>query len=149
MSISEQTVKKLAGKIAIITGAGAGIGEVSALLFAREGARIVVVDRDEPRANAAVAHILADGGQAIAVSADVTRSDDVHRIIARTLQALGKPNILFNNAGVNQEGRRPLTHIPECCRLDWRFMVRNQRDSDMGAGHTGWRGSQRARLCLG
>jgi NAD(P)-dependent dehydrogenase (short-subunit alcohol dehydrogenase family) len=104
---------KLVGKIAIITGAGAGIGEASAVLFAREGARVVVVDRDEPRAHAVTQHILGDGGQCIAVGADVTRSDDVHRIIAQTLQAFGKPNILFNNAGVNQENRRPLTHIPD------------------------------------
>ena len=110
---SGQSQGKLAGKIAIITGAGAGIGEASALLFAREGARVVVVDRDETRAHAVTQRILGEGGHCIAVGADVTRSDDVHRIIAQTLQAFGKPNVLFNNAGVNQENRRPLTHIPD------------------------------------
>jgi NAD(P)-dependent dehydrogenase (short-subunit alcohol dehydrogenase family) len=104
---------KLAGKIAIITGAGAGIGEASALLFAREGARVVAADCDQAHAEKVVQQILAEGGEAIAVNADVTRPDDVHRIIAQTLQAFGKPNILFNNAGVNQENRRPLTHIPD------------------------------------
>ena len=111
---SGQPSRKLEGKIAIITGAGAGIGEASAMLFAREGARVVVVDRDEARAHAAVrADPRGAVEQAIAVGADVTRPDDVHRIIAQTLQAFGKPNVLFNNAGVNQENRRPLTHIPD------------------------------------
>jgi 3-oxoacyl-[acyl-carrier protein] reductase len=104
---------KLAGKIAIIIGAGAGIGEASALLFAREGAWVVVVDRDEPRAHGVTQRILAEGGRSIAVGADVTRPDEVHRIIVQTLQAFGKPNVLFNNAGVNLENRRPLTHIPD------------------------------------
>src|SRR5579862_446710 len=112
-SYSERSVRKLEGKTAIITGAGAGIGEASALLFAREGASVVVVDRDTRRAQTVTEQILAEGGKAIAVSADVSRAADVHQIIAQTLQAYGKTNILFNNAGVNQENRRPLTHIPD------------------------------------
>jgi NAD(P)-dependent dehydrogenase (short-subunit alcohol dehydrogenase family) len=110
---ARKTVGKLDGKIAIITGAGAGIGEASARLFSREGARVVVVDRDDGRARTVLQQILDEGGKAIAVTADVTRPADVHHIIAQTLQAFGKPNILFNNAGVNQENRRPLIHIPD------------------------------------
>jgi 3alpha(or 20beta)-hydroxysteroid dehydrogenase len=105
--------KKLAGKVAIITGAGAGIGEASAALFASEGAKVVVVDLLEDRAQSAVERITGSGGQAVAVAADVSRPEDVQRILARTLEAFGKPTILFNNAGINQEQRRPLILIPD------------------------------------
>lgn len=107
------SARKLEGKVAIVTGGGAGIGEASSLLFGREGAKVVVVDRNEDGATATVRQLVAEGGQAIAVGADVTRPDDVRRIIARTIEAFGNPHILFNNAGVNLEGRRPLTHIPD------------------------------------
>jgi NAD(P)-dependent dehydrogenase (short-subunit alcohol dehydrogenase family) len=111
--MSRAQTAKLAGKVAIVTGAGAGIGEASAALFASEGAKVVVVDLLEDRANAAVEQITASGGLAVAVAADVSRPDDVQRILARTMAVFGRPTILFNNAGVNQEKRRPLMLIPD------------------------------------
>ncbi len=104
---------KLAGKIAIITGGGAGIGEASALLFAQHGAKVVVVDVLGDRAEATARQIVASGGTAMWVAADVSQADDVRRIVASTLQAFGNPTILFNNAGINHERRRPLTLIPD------------------------------------
>lgn len=104
---------RLAGKVAIITGAAGGMGEASALLFAREGASVAVVDLSLEAATPVVEQITAAGGQAIAVAADVTRSEDVQRIVARTMEALGPPTVLFNNAGIDTEGRRSVIDIPE------------------------------------
>src|SRR5262249_54055452 len=85
----------------------------SSVLFSREGACIAVVDLIEERARAAVGMITRAGGKAIAIAADVSRKDDVERIVAQTLEAFGKPTILFNNAGINLEKRRPLTHVED------------------------------------
>lgn len=105
--------QRLAGKIAIITGGGAGIGAASAILFAHEGAKVVVADRDGERAAAVAAEIGAACGATLAVRADVTRLDDIQAVVARTLEVFGRPSILFNNAGVNVEQRRPLLEIPD------------------------------------
>jgi len=111
--LTETFDKKLCDRVAIVTGAGAGIGEAAALLFSAHGAKIVAVDWLGERADATVKEIHQAGGAAIAVKADVSLQADVRRIVATTLSAFGKPTILFNNAGINQEQRRPLTHIPE------------------------------------
>jgi 3-oxoacyl-[acyl-carrier protein] reductase len=104
---------KLANKIAIITGAAGGMGHAAALLFAREGAAIAVVDLEERASQQTVDEVVAQGGKAIAIGADVTRTADVKRIVERTVAELGLPNVLFNNAGVDTEGKKPLIHISE------------------------------------
>lgn len=104
---------RLAGKIAIITGAAGGMGEASALLFAREGAKIAAVDLDEARVAPLVDAIRAAGGVAIAIGADISKTADVQRIVDRTVAELGLPNILFNNAGVDTEGKRSILDITE------------------------------------
>jgi NAD(P)-dependent dehydrogenase (short-subunit alcohol dehydrogenase family) len=95
---------KLSGKIAIVTGAASGIGRASALLFAREGASVAVIDRDLPGAKATVEEITGAGGKAIAVEADVSKSADVQRMIAVTIERFGRLDILYNNAGVMSPG---------------------------------------------
>ena len=87
---------RLANKIALITGAGAGIGEATAELFISEGAKVVVSDRDLDRAQT-VAHRLGDN--AFAVAADVSKSADVRALIAATAERFGGLDILVNNAG--------------------------------------------------
>jgi len=91
---------RLKDKVALITGAGSGIGRESALLFAREGAAVAVVDVNEESGQAVVDEILRQGGKAIFVKADVSKAADAERMVAETEKAFGKLNVLFNNAGV-------------------------------------------------
>jgi len=91
---------RLKDKVALITGAGSGIGKESALLFAREGAAVAVVDVNEQAGQAVVDEILASGGKAVFIKADVSKAEDAERMVAETEKAFGKLDILFNNAGV-------------------------------------------------
>ena len=91
---------RLSGKRALITGAASGIGRATALLFAREGAAVAVVDVDEMGGQAVVQTILDEGGQAIFVRCDVTRAADCQRAVQETVDRLGGLDILFNNAGI-------------------------------------------------
>lgn len=93
---------RLNGKVAVITGAGSGIGAATAIAMAREGARIVVADINEAAAKAVVEQIEKAGGQALAVRADVTRAADNQLMVERALTAWGKLDIFLANAGVPQ-----------------------------------------------
>ncbi|CAE6426207.1 unnamed protein product [Rhizoctonia solani] len=89
----------LAGEVAIITGAAQGIGRSAALLFAKEGAKVVVSDLDEKKANAVVDEIKKAGGEAIAVAGDVGAEDFPEKIVSATIKAYGQINHIVNNAG--------------------------------------------------
>src|SRR5438270_2325884 len=88
------------GKIALVTGGGSGIGRAAALAFAREGARVAVADFAAAAACDTVAQINAAGGQAITLTGDVTRAEDVCAMIGDTLSAYGRLDCAFNNAGI-------------------------------------------------
>ena len=95
---------RLKDKVALITGAGSGIGRASALKFAREGAKVVAVDIQEEGNAETVASIRAEGGAATAVDANVTDSQAVRRMIGAAVEAYGRLDILFNNAGIAIRG---------------------------------------------
>ena len=90
---------RLKSKVAIITGATSGIGEASARLFAREGAKVVLVGRSEERGKHIEEEIRKAGGEARFVQADVSKEADCKRMIDRTIKQYGRLDILFNNAG--------------------------------------------------
>ena len=91
---------RLADKAALITGAGSGMGRLAAQVFAREGAQIVAVDVAEPALRETAASVEAEGGQILAVPADVSVAADVERAIAEGVRAFGRLNVLYNNAGI-------------------------------------------------
>lgn len=104
---------RLAGKIAIITGAAGGMGRSAALLFASEGAKVAVVDLQQEAAQNTVDAIEAAGGTAIAIGADVSNEADVARIMQRTTAELGLPTVLYNNAGVDLENKFSMLKVDE------------------------------------
>lgn len=88
------------GKVAIVTGASAGIGHATALAFSREGASVVVADIDAERGEKTAAEINGLGGAAIFVRTDVSRADDVAAMVDRAVERFGRLDYAFNNAGV-------------------------------------------------
>ena len=110
---------RLAGKVAIITGAGqtpgetVGNGKAIAVLFARAGASVLCVDRDEARAAATVAEIAAEGGAAKAFAADVSDPEDAAAIAAAAEAAFGPVDILVNNVGIGDAGDGPPHKLTE------------------------------------
>ena len=91
---------KLAEKVAIVTGAGSGMGKAIAILFASEGANVVVSDMNNESAQEVVSEIKASGGVAIAIKSNVALEADVQNLIESTVQAYGWIDILINNAGI-------------------------------------------------
>lgn len=91
---------KLESKVAIITGAGSGIGQATAILFAQEGARVVVADYAPEGGRATVEEITRNGGEAMFVETDVSKAADVERMVQAAIDAYGRIDVLFNNAAV-------------------------------------------------
>lgn len=108
------TEGRLAGKVAIVTGAGAGIGRATAELFAREGASVAVVDLNLQTAQETADAIIAEGGKAIAIQTDVANEEAVAAMFAKTVETFGKLNVLFNNAGIVKQGK-----VNESNMADW------------------------------
>ncbi|MFZ5653501.1 MAG: SDR family oxidoreductase [Pseudomonadota bacterium] len=95
----------LQGKVGLITGAGSGIGRETALAFAREGARVVVSDIDREAGEETVARVRRAGGEAVFLRCDVTRGPEVEALVAGAVEAFGRLDCAFNNAGVEGDTR--------------------------------------------
>ncbi|MCS5614031.1 MAG: glucose 1-dehydrogenase [Candidatus Poribacteria bacterium] len=91
---------RISDKVAIITGAASGIGRTTAILFAKEGGKVVVADKNEVGGNETVDLIRSDGGQAIFDYVNVTSATDIQGMVKTTINTYGKLNILVNNAGI-------------------------------------------------
>ena len=109
---------KLAGKAAIVTGAGRNIGEEIAVLFAQEGAKVAVVDMDEGRADAVADRINGEGGEAVAVVCDVSDTEDITKMVATTADAFGAIDILVNNVAISDN-----KDIFELSEDEWRKTI--------------------------
>jgi NAD(P)-dependent dehydrogenase (short-subunit alcohol dehydrogenase family) len=90
----------LQGKVALVTGAGSGIGRAIALLYAQEGARVLVSDLDSASGEETVSLVRKAGGQAVFARADVAQPDDARALVERAVQAFGRLDIACNNAGI-------------------------------------------------
>jgi 3-oxoacyl-[acyl-carrier protein] reductase len=99
-------------KVVAVTGAGSGMGQATAALFAERGASVVVVDLDADAALDTADSIETDGGDATAVEADVSDADDVEAFVDRTVEEYGRIDVLHNNAGIPQEST-PVEDVSE------------------------------------
>jgi NAD(P)-dependent dehydrogenase (short-subunit alcohol dehydrogenase family) len=108
---------RLENKNAIVTGGAGGIGRATALAFAAEGARVAVVDLREDAASAVVDEIVAAGGSAIAIGADVSSEGDIERVLAETVESFGGVDVVFNNAGIIRRTTAVETTVEEWDRV--------------------------------
>jgi NAD(P)-dependent dehydrogenase (short-subunit alcohol dehydrogenase family) len=109
----------LDGKVAIITGAGSGIGQATSRIFAREGAKLVLADVVEEGGNRTLKLVQDLGAQAVFVKCDVAKMADVEATVAKAVQTYGRLDCAFNNAGI--EGQRGETH--ECSEENWARVI--------------------------
>ena len=109
---------RLENKVALITGGTSGIGEATAILFAKEGAKVAITGRNEKRGHAVIKQIIQNGGEAVFIRTDVRKAEDCRRAVDDTLRAFGKLDILFNNAGVFY----PHTAL-DCSEEEWDLQI--------------------------
>lgn len=105
---------RIANKVALITGGTSGIGEATAILFAKEGASVAITGRNQKRGEDLCKKIMRDGGKSTFIATDVRKADDCRRAVEQTIAAFGQLDILFNNAGVFY----PHT-ILDCSEQEW------------------------------
>ena len=114
----------LDGRVAVITGAGRGMGLAAAHLFAAEGAKVVINALSENSVNAAVAAVKAAGGQAVGATGDVSRAVDVQSVLAKAKDCFGGLDILYNNAGIGYSATERMgigmDDTVACTEEDWR-----------------------------
>ncbi|MEJ7815940.1 MAG: SDR family NAD(P)-dependent oxidoreductase, partial [Rubrobacter sp.] len=114
---------KLVGEVALVTGAGRGIGRQVALDLARAGAAVAVNDLDPDLAEKSVETILDGGGRAVAVPGDVSREEEVREVVGRAEESLGPIDILVNNAGISPKPDGAKTPVWDMSREEWQKVV--------------------------
>ena len=102
---------RLQDKVAIITGGNSGVGAATALLFAKEGAKVVITARRQPQLDEVAAKIREAGGEVLPVVSDISKKGDADAVVAKAVEAYGKLDILVNNAGVLEEGLKPIDRV--------------------------------------
>ncbi|MGH3674847.1 MAG: SDR family oxidoreductase [Mycobacterium sp.] len=117
MATSENGI--LSGKVAFVTGATSGIGRATALAFAREGANVVLADIAEDGTHETTRSIEKLGGRALAVRCDVTRAEEIRAALDKAIQAFGRLDIAFNNAGIEQ----PLAAAADITEDQWNRII--------------------------
>lgn len=113
--IQGEITMSVTGKVGIVTGAGSGLGEAAAKRLAREGAKIIIVDRNQDGADRVAKEIAAAGGEAIPFVADVSVFEDTARLVEFAVSTYGGLHIAFNNAGVTPQ----LIDVHEIDPADW------------------------------
>lgn len=104
-------MERLQDKVAIITGGNSGVGAATALLFAKEGAKVVITARRQPQLDEVAAKIREAGGEVLPVVSDISKKGDADAVVAKAVEAYGKVDILVNNAGVLEEGLKPIDRM--------------------------------------
>lgn len=110
---------QLKGKVALITGGGSGIGRATAMVFAREGAKIVVADYNADGGERVARSIKEAGGEAIFHATDVSNHKEVEAMVAKTVSTFGRLDCAFNNAGIEGE----FSATPECTLENWQRVI--------------------------
>src|SRR5881296_3876100 len=118
--MTTQVNETLTGKVAFVTGAGGGIGRATAMAFAREGASVVVADVSEKDNQRTARMIEEQGGRALAVRCDVTRAEDVKAALDKTVEAFGRLDFAFNNAGIEPRKPAPTAEYEEA---EWNRII--------------------------
>lgn len=138
-------MKRLEGKTALITGGNSGVGEATAVLFAREGANVIITARREKQLEEVAAKIRAEGGSVLVIRGDVSNPKDSVKMVSKAVETFGKLDILVNNAGVRDNGLRPVDKVTDseidrvvgtnakgtmyCIRAALKEMLKNKRGS--------------------
>lgn len=138
-------MKRLEGKTALITGGNSGVGEATAVLFAREGANVIITARREKQLEEVAAKIQAEGGSVLAIRGDVSQPEDSVMLVSRAVETFGGLDILVNNAGVRDKGLQPVDKVADseidrvvdintkgalyCIRAALKEMLKNKKGS--------------------
>lgn len=138
-------MKRLEGKTALITGGNSGVGEATAILFAREGANVIITARREKQLNEVAAKIQAESGSVLAIRGDVSNPEDSVMLVSKTVETFGELDILVNNAGVRDKCLMPVDKVSDseidrvvdintkgtmyCIRAALNVMLKNKKGS--------------------
>jgi NAD(P)-dependent dehydrogenase (short-subunit alcohol dehydrogenase family) len=110
---------KLDGKVAIVTGGGSGIGRATVEVFATEGARVLVADRDSGSAEETAGRVVSSAGEVRAITVDVARAEEVQGMVNEAVRSFGRLDVIFNNAGIEGE----MAPTADCTLENWQRVI--------------------------